>query len=114
MKKSMNAGFAGLVVLLAGCAGGSTQQLQMSGVDPNYPHAGVISGEDGKGLIYSSDWKRVKEDEGAADPATEGMSAEEKAEYQAWKQQKDAEEFEAWKKAQQDQQGGQAEGPATP
>ena len=111
MKKSMNAGLGVVVfvltIVLAGCAGGSTQQLQMSGVDPDYPHAGVISGEDGKGLIYSSDWKRVKEDSGAP---TVGETPEEQKEFEAWKADKDYEEFQAWKKAQQEQQGSRADG----
>jgi len=104
---------ATIVVIISGCSGGATttKQAPMSGNDPNYPHAGVFSGEDGRGLIYSSDWKRAKDVEQAPSTAaaaataaeTEAMSAEERADYEAWKaereSQREQEEFEAWKKA---------------
>jgi hypothetical protein len=98
-------------VIMAGCSGeATTQQLQMSGSDPDYPHAGLMSGEDGRGLIYSSDWKRVKASEMSPTDvaATADMSEKEKQQYFEWKAEKEQTEFEAWKKAQDEKAGARA------
>ena len=108
MTKSISAWLALIagVIVLAGCAGGSTQQMQMSGSDRDYPGPGAFTGEDGKGLVYSSDWKIVKEEDMSAEDraATADMNDEEKQKYFEWKAEKDKQEFEAWQKAQQDQE----------
>jgi len=108
MKKSILFGVGLMIFALAGCSGTTNQQLQMSGSDRNYPHSGVFSGEDGRGLIYSSEWKRQKEGE-ATDPNTAGMSDEEKKAYSEWKADKDQADFEAWKQARVEQTGAQAD-----
>ena len=99
-----------------GCSGETTtKQARMSGNDPNYPQSGMFTGEDGRGLIYSSDWKRVREDDVApsnasadqapTNEALAGLSAEERAEFEAWKAEQESAEFEAWKKSREQQSG---------
>ena len=107
MKKSQNAGLGLLVLALAGCSGGSTQQLQMSGTDRNYPHSGLVTGEDGRGLIYSSD--RNKSEQEAAAAAAPTNDPDELKEFEQWKTDQEYEDFLAWKKAQQEQKEAQPE-----
>lgn len=107
-----------LFVLLAGCAStgtnadkgrGPTQQAPMSGVDSNYRHAGVFTGESGKYTVYSSEKAKAMAEEKARREAEVLPSAiepgsEEAREYEQWKADQEYAEFQAWKKAQAEQQ----------
>jgi len=78
----------------------------MSGVDPNYRHSGVFTGESGEYTIYSSDRAEAGKGE-EAQPA--GMSAADEKDFAQWKADQEYAEFQAFKKAQAEQKQQHAE-----
>jgi hypothetical protein len=123
------------IALMAGCSssgGYTTTQAKMSGSDRNHPSSGIFTGEDGKGVVYSSDRSKAEAEakeaaaeankaEAAAAGAAAGAAAaaassstpaapksEEQAEFEKWKAEQDQAQYEAWKKAQEEQAAGQS------
>jgi hypothetical protein len=117
------------MALLAGCnssGGYTTTQAKMSGSDTNYPASGAWTGEDGKGVIYSSDRSKAEKEAEAAEEeanraaataagaaagaaAAAGASSgstvptEDQSEFEQWKAEQEQSQYDAWKKSQEEQ-----------